>query len=242
MELPLSFSQYLISLCIITLGSILQGSVGFGLGLLAVPLLILIHPAFVPGPLILAAFFLNIMVSHRERRGINFQQISWIILGRIAGTILGAAVLVKLPRDYVSIMLGVIVLIAVVMSMSGLHIKYKTQNLIGVGTLSGFMATTTAIGGPPLALLYQSESGTRLRGNLAGIFLIGTILSTTSLIIINHFGFTELLLAISLLPGILIGYSFSKHTRKLLDRGFLRPAVLIISSISAIVVISRSLH
>jgi uncharacterized membrane protein YfcA len=241
MELPLSISQYLSASFIIIAGSLLQGSVGFGMGLIAVPLLLLIHPAFVPGPLILTSFFLNILVSHREREGINFSQIGWIIIGRLFGTLFGAIILVLLPKSHVSMMLGILILSAVGMSMSGVHIPLTNRNLISVGTLSGFMATTTAIGGPPLALLYQKERGIILRGNLAGIFLIGTILSTLALIIIGKFGLTELLLSIELFPGTLIGFFLSGYTAKILDGRILRPAVLTISTISALVVILKNL-
>jgi len=51
MEFPLDITSVILAFFIVTPGSMLQGSVGFGLGLVCVPLLVLIDPVFIPGPL-----------------------------------------------------------------------------------------------------------------------------------------------------------------------------------------------
>ena len=237
MIFPLSIENYLLSLIIIVLGSILQGVIGFGLGIIAVPLLILIEPAFVPGPLLLAAFFLNILVSFREKKSVDYPSLKWIIPGRVAGTFIGATVLKYFPQNVISIMFGVLVLLAVALSSSGIHLPFNRRNLLGVGTLSGFMATTTSIGGPPLALLYQRESGNRIRGTLAAVFIIGTIIAVISLAVIDRFGMKELILAISSFPAIYIGFRLSTKAVPILDKGFVRPAIFIFSAAAAIYVI-----
>jgi len=85
--------------CIAVLGAILQGSVGFGLGLLGVPLLVLIDPVFIPGPLLLlAAFLLNLLISRRERMSIDFASVRWAVPGRILGAVLGAGLLALIPQ------------------------------------------------------------------------------------------------------------------------------------------------
>ncbi|NIV15739.1 MAG: TSUP family transporter [Aliifodinibius sp.] len=241
MDFPLNLAEYFLSLAIITAGSLLQGSVGFGLGLLGVPLLILIEPTLVPGPLLLMAFFLNILVSRREWRDMDLKSIKWVLVGRVLGTVIAAAIMTILARNTLSLLLGFLVLLAVVISAGGFNLSLTPGNLFSAGSLSGFMATTCAVGGPPLALIFQRERGTRLRGNLAGIFLIGTVLSIASLIVIKRFGFTELYLALALLPGILLGFILSNRTSKILDKGFIRPAVLVVATLSAGVVIARNL-
>ena len=240
MAFNLNLTEWLVATLITTAGATLQGAVGFGLGLLSVPLLILIEPDFIPGPLILAAFFLNILVSLRERQSVDFLSIKWVIGGRLLGTVIAAAVLTVLPESTLSLLFGGLIILAVLFSISGLHISQKTGNLLGIGAVSGFMATTTAIGGPPLALLYQREKGPRLRGNLAGIFFVGTIMAIISLIVIGKFGLKELFLALSLFPGIVIGFLLSGKPARFLDMGRIRSAVLIISTLSALAVILKT--
>jgi uncharacterized membrane protein YfcA len=222
-----------------TSGSIVQGSVGFGLGLLAAPLLILIEPDFVPGPLLLAALFLNIFISHRERNSVDTPSLKWLIPGRILGTIIAALLIKFLPEQTISILFGGLVLLAAVMSISGLHLSLIPGNLFSVGTLSGFMATTTGIGGPPLALLLQRKKGAILRGTLAAIFLVGTFMAVLALAIIGRFGLKELILSILLFPAVVVGFIFSGRISGHVDKGYTRIAVLTISIVSAVVVIIK---
>ena len=72
-------------------------------------------------------------------------------------------------------------------------------------------------------------------------FLIGTIVAVISLIIINKFVMKELMLSFGVIPGIILGFYLSGRTARYLDRGFIRPAVLIVSTISALVVIIKYL-
>ena len=113
------------------------------------------------------------------------------------------------------------------------------KNLFGTGVLSGVMGTTSAIGGVPMAIIYQDLKGPNLRGTLSGIFTIGTILSILALAISGKFGWKEIELAGVLIPGIVLGYLFSLLTAKYLDRGYIRPIVLIIASISGIGIVLK---
>ena len=235
----LSPIQYTLSFLVITTGTLLQGSVGFGLGLLSVPILLLIDPSFIPGPILLIAFFLNIFIIIRERKSIDFKGLQWIIPGRLIGTIIGASLLKIFPEDLIGLFFGSIILLAVVLSISGLQLTFNARNQVSVGTLSGFMATTIGVGGPPLALLYQNASGKKLRGTLSAIFLLGTLFAIISLISIGKFGLKEFILAISLIPAIVVGFYLSGKITRYLDRGFIRPAVLIISTASALIVIIK---
>jgi len=240
-DFPLSWSEVLFTFLITVTASTIQGAVGIGLGFIAVPLLVLIIPDFVPGPLLLAALLLTILVSYREQRSIDFSGIKWAISGRFIGTIIGVILLVIIAPDKLTILFGAMVLLAVLLSVSGLRLPVTPVTLVGSGTLSGLMGTTSAIGGVPLALLYQHYQGPRLRGTLSGIFVLGTIISLVSLVYIGKFHYLEMKLALMLFPGILTGFYLSKKLAKLMDAGLIRPFVLIISSLSGIFIIMRSM-
>ena len=49
------------------------------------------------------------------------------------------------------------------------------------GATSGVLGTATAIGGPPMALVWQRKSGARLRGTMSGFFLVGSVMSIAAL-------------------------------------------------------------
>jgi uncharacterized membrane protein YfcA len=224
-----------------TLGATLQGSIGLGLGFVTVPLLAIIDPRYLPGPLIMAALLLTLLLAFREHESIQLKGISWVLAGRVIGTFLGIQLLVLIPQQYLSLTFAVMVILGVIMSLSGLRIKLNSKNLLGGGTLSGLMATTAAIGGPPLALIYQYLHGPALRGTLSSIFVFGAIISVAALSTVGYFGFLELKLSLILMPGILAGFFLSKYTARILDRGFIRPAILTFSLFSGLLLIIKTI-
>jgi uncharacterized membrane protein YfcA len=237
----MELSTFFLVLLITIVGATLQGSVGFGLGFVAVPLLAFIDQRFLPGPLLLAAFFLTVFLAYREHQAIEFKGIKWAIGGRLLGSSLGAQLLVVIPQSHLSIVFASMVMIGVVLSFSGLRLKLTNKNLFSAGTLSGLMSTTSAIGGPPMALLYQYLEGPSLRGTLSGIFMIGAVISITMLVIINRFGLMELKLTLFLLPGIFTGFFLSRLTARQLDKGFLRQTILIFSFLSGSILMLETL-
>jgi uncharacterized membrane protein YfcA len=223
------------------LGATLQGSLGLGLGFVAVPLLAIIDPRYLPGPLIMAALVLTLLLALRDHKSIHVKGIIWVLTGRVLGTLIGIQLLVLIPENYLSMTFAVMVIIGVIISLSGIRIELNSRNLLGSGTLSGLMATTAAIGGPPLAMVYQYLRGPQLRGTLSSIFVFGAIISLTALSTVGYFGLLELKLSAILLPGILAGYFISKYTAKILDRGFIRPAILVFSLLSGLVLLINTI-
>ncbi len=79
--------ELLIAGTTVAVGACLQGAAGFGLGLLAVPILVLVDPALVPVPLIVASLALNLGASYRNRGGID------LALYFLVGSVLSVVVL-----------------------------------------------------------------------------------------------------------------------------------------------------
>ena len=220
-------------------GFTLQGAVGFGMGILGAPILILIDTRLVPGPILASTMVFTTLLTLRERRAIDLGGLRWAVAGRAAGTIPAAVLLAVLPSDQLSLLFGGIVLFAVVISISGLHVEPRPVSLLVAGVLSGIMGTIAAIGGPPMALLYQHAPGARVRGTLSSMFLVGTILSLAALVLVGRFGRAELQLTLALLPGALFGFVASRRIASRLDQGFTRPAVLAIAAIAGLIVVAR---
>jgi tetratricopeptide (TPR) repeat protein len=92
-----------------------------------------------------------------------------------------------------------------------------------------------------LALIYQYLKGPELRGTLSGIFVVGAIITILALSTVGYFGFIEIKLGLLLMPGIITGFFISKYTAKILDRGFIRPAILTFSMLSGIILLFKTL-
>ena len=238
---PLAPTKLLAACAAVTMGSALQGSVGIGLGLIAAPILALIDPTLVPGPILCCGLALTILMSYRERQAMDVSELKWGVVGRLIGTLVAVVVLTNVPKEEMALTFGALVLFAVALSVSGLHVRPTMWTLISAGALSGFMGTTSNTGGPPIALLYQNAPGARLRSTISGFFVLGTIMSLLALVTVGRFGRYEFRSALALLPGVMIGFTLSGRTRQLLDRGYTRAAVLTVSAVSGAIVILREL-
>lgn len=237
----LSLPSLLAVCAIVAISAVLQGSVGFGFSIVAAPLLLLIDRRLVPGPLLLAGLVLIGLLTLRERRAIDASGLTWAFAGLLPGTLGGALILATLPEPGMSLFFGGLVLLAVGMSVAGLHFTPTPPVLAGAGLLSGLMSATSSISGPPIALVFQHKPGASLRGTLSGYFLASTTLSLLALRGVGYFGREELILGLPLLPAVLIGFWVSKWTIPLLDRGYTRPGVLLLSGAAALIVIMRTI-
>lgn len=220
-------------------GATLQGSVGFGMGLIASPILILIDPRFVPGPILLSTTVLTVLLVYRERTAIDFHGIQWAMVGRLVGTVLASAILLVVSADQLVLLIGVFILSAVGMSLSGVRFDPIRPVLVVAGMLSGLLGTIASVGGPPMALVYQHAAGARIRSTMSGFFLLGTILSLGALWYVGRFGAYEIQLTLVMLPSVLTGFVLSKWTAVYVDRGYVRPAVLAVAAGAGLLVIIR---
>jgi hypothetical protein len=226
---------------VMTASALLQGAVGFGLGMLAIPFLIYLDIRFVPGPLLVAALTLHMLVLRRDRSGVDSSGLSLLLSGRLLGTLPAMWLLAVLPIDSMKLVLALIVLAGAVMGVAHGGGHPTRTALFSAGTASGFMATVGALGGPPVALIYQRASGLRLRGTLAAYFIVGTVVSLGALGAIGRFGVQEARLSLVLIPGTVLGYLLSRRAALYLDTGYTRTAVLAVSALAAFSVIATVL-
>jgi uncharacterized membrane protein YfcA len=241
--LPVNPAQLSVALALVAIGATIQGSIGIGLAVIAAPILLIVSPEFVPGPMLIAAMLLTLLMAHRERNHTAWDEVAVGTGGRIIGMLPAAYALGRVPATShtYDLLFAVLVLLAVLLSVSGWHIPLTLRNVFLSAIGSGFVSTVSAIGGPPMALVYQNEAGPRIRSTLSAIFTIGTVISAAGLWWAGRFGASELLLGVLLLPGVLVGFALSRYTAARLEQAHIRPAVLAISALAAVVIAVRAL-
>jgi hypothetical protein len=237
----MSVWAWLAAVAILATGSAIQGSVGFGLGVFGAPLLALLDPRLVPGPILLDALLLTILVAVREWRWVRLADLAWSVPGRFVGTVIAVLLMKAVPAERFQVALGVLILAAVALSTWGPRLPLNPRTLTVAGVAAGILSTFTSIGGPPMALVYQHESGPRVRGTLAAFFTIGVIFSMGGLKVAGRFGWTEVRLAAVMLPGIVIGFLLSRWSARWLDAGHTRALVLGTSAVASLLVIAKGL-
>jgi hypothetical protein len=232
---------WLAAVAIVAAGAAVQGSIGFGLGIVGAPLLALLDPRLVPGPVLLAALLLTGLVAWRDWHAVRGADLAWTVPGRLLGTAVAVLVLRVVPADRFEIPFALLILAAVGLTAAGPALPFNRGTLFGAGSLAGLMGTITSIGGPPMALVYQREEGARLRGTLAAFFAFGVVISLGGLAVAGRFGWTEAALAVALMPGVLLGFLLSRWTAGRLDRRATRIAVLVLSAGSAAILLVKEL-
>jgi len=183
---------------------------------------------------------LTLLIAFRERAAIDFSGLGFAVVGRILGTLLAALVWIVLPSGGFDFLFAGLVLLGVALSLSSLRVEPKPTTATAAGALSGFMGTLSSIGGPPMALLYQRQSGPRIRGTLSGHFVIGALISLVALAAVGRYGQEEIVLSIELIPAILAGYLASGWVRESVDRVGARPFVLGLSVLAAVGILYRA--
>ncbi len=230
-------SVWLAASMVLTLAATLQGAVGFGMALVAAPFLALIDARLVPGPLIVTSTLLTILLSVRERDGMDGRAIGIALIGRVPGSLLGGLVLASVSRRDLGLLFGALILAGTALLAWSPPIRPTPAALTVAGFVSGIMGTSSGIGGPPMALLYQNEPGPRMRGTLAGYFTLGAVVSLIVLVRSGLFGLDELGDAAALCPPVLLGHALSKRAALWLDAGRTRLAVLTTTALAGTLLI-----
>ena len=238
----MSLLQVVLVTLVATGATTVQGTVGFGAALVAAPLLVLIDPRLVPGPISMMAITLGLLMLTRERGRAHWDAIRWPAIGLVPGACAGAAVVRALAgTDALTIFLAGMVLVAVALSVIGFHPRRRPAQLLAGGTTSGVMAASSGIGGPPIALFFQHATGPEIRGALARFFILSSLAAIALLAAFGQFGAEQLGLGALLIPGAVVGFAISGRLAGHVDAGRVRIAVLGLSTASALVAIARAL-
>lgn len=222
------------ALAVVVIGSAVQASIGFGMGLIAAPILGLIDPAFLPAAVVIIVFPLGIGVALRDRASIDWRGVGLALLGRLPGVVLGAWVVHVVNSQAISAIVAISVMLAAVGSVTKLRFSTSDRNLVIAGMASGFAGTAAGIGGPPMALTYQHADLATLRSTLAAFFTVGSLLSFAALAVSGEVGHRQLELSALLLPAVGVGLLTSRSTIGRIPDRFVRPVVLIVCIAAAL--------
>ncbi|MDQ3422165.1 MAG: sulfite exporter TauE/SafE family protein [Actinomycetota bacterium] len=223
------------------LGAVIQGTVGFGVGLVAAPIVTLLDPTLMPGSLLVAGFLLPLMSLISEHRHVD-PRVGWVFAGRLAGTAPGVLIVAALPPEQLAIGVAVMTLLAVALTVHTFVVPVNRSTLAGAGFFSAIGATAASIGGPPLGIVYQRADPKTVRATTAMVFAVGSLLSLGGLWIAGELPARQVLTGLSFFPFFGLGFLLSLPLRRRLRRGTrFRAAVLVVVTASALALLVRYL-
>jgi uncharacterized membrane protein YfcA len=231
---------FLVAATAVSVGSIVQGSVGFGLNLLAAPFVALVIPEALPATLVLVAFPLAVSTLVREYDAVEWSALRWMVLGAVPGTLLGLAIVGVVNGSRLAVLVGTITLAGVVLSLLSPPIPVTRASSLVAGLVSNVFGTASSVGGPPVALLFQRRQGPAARSTLGGFFATSALLSIAGYLATGTVTGDQALFALTLAPFMVGGLWSSRHLHRFVDAGWLRPGVLTLSAIAGAAAIARA--
>lgn len=195
---------------VVLAAAFVQGTTGFGFALIVAPTLGLLAPQLMPVSLLLLMLPLNLLVAWREREALDRSNALWITAGRIVGTAGGVGLMLILSLRQLEALTGIATIAAALLSMALPAFDPARRALAAAGLVTGVTETTTGIGGPPLALVYQHQPAASLRSTLATCFLVGELMSLAMLWAAGRTHWEHLAAAMLLMPALIVGAALSR--------------------------------
>ncbi|MBG0830823.1 sulfite exporter TauE/SafE family protein [Planomonospora sp. ID67723] len=221
-------------------GAVVQGAVGFGLGLVAAPVITMLVPSVMPGAIQVVNVILPLFTLLAEWRRVDWRGLGAALLGRLPGTFLGGMVVLYVSTRALGVLVGVMVLAAVALTARAAAVPRNPATLVGAGFVSGITGTATGIGGPPMALVYQDAKGPQIRATLAMFFFLSAAQSLAVLAFLDRLPARAVTFGATLIPCLIAGFLVSGPLRRYLDGGRVRAGILVVAALSALVLITRS--
>lgn len=225
---------------VVFLGAITQSLIGFGLAVVASPLLYIIDPQLVPAPVIAMGFSIALLTLFRERGHLEFNGLQYALLGRVPGGFIGASLLLFAPQPILGLSIAAIVAVAVILSLYKFSLPVNKKTLFGAGVVSGIFGNIAAIGGPPMAILLSGKDASQFRAALSAFFIFSSTIAMVILAITGLLELKHLWLSLMLLPSVLLGYLVAGRLVGSVDKDKTKMATLVLCSISALVLTVKS--
>jgi len=217
---------------IVFFGAFVQTSIGFGMAIVAAPVLFLLDKAYVPAPMTMASLVTCLVTTWHFRAHLSLKGLGSAIIWRIPGSIAGVALLMVISESALAILIALVIGSGLLATYLRLHIPFNQRNLGIAGFLSGVMGTSTAIGGPPMAIVMQGQVANAIRGNLAAFFIFSCVTSLLVLLPTGYLGLRELKLALPLMPAAFLGSVLASRLSHLVSDRAMRTGCIVLCSMS----------
>jgi len=141
------------------ISAIVQGIVGFGFALIAVPIgLSLLNKTIVLNAILIIGITLNLALIVKNKKNVAFSIIKDLFISSLAGIVVGIFVLKVVSTVILLISAGVlIVLFSMLLFFSNKKGKANRFSNAIAGFISGILNSSTGLCGPPIALLLTHQ-------------------------------------------------------------------------------------
>ena len=205
--------NYLLIVFVILFSGFIRGFLGFGSGLITIPILSYLYsPVFAMVFNIAIEIPATIYLTYVGAKSCKFKEISPMFFAMMLTIPIGTIFLVSVNEQLIKIIMSIFVIFFVVLISTGWKFKATVTNYVLTigGVISGLMQGVTGMGGPPYAtiLLSKGDNDEVTRGN---ILIMSTGIVISAIISFYMFNlFTKELLLTGLITSPI--YIFATYT------------------------------
>jgi uncharacterized protein len=228
-----------VALAVVLIGSLVQGTIGFGLNLFAAPFIALVVPEALPVSLVLVAWPVGAVTAAREHHALDRAALPWMLAGALPGTLVGLLIVTRVGADELAIIVGAVTLLGVALSVVTPPIRVDATSATLAGFVGNVTGTAASVGGPPVVLLSQHHRGPTVRATLGVFFSVSATFSVIGYLATGEVTADRCWFALALFPAMLIGLWASRHFHHLVDRAWLRPAMLSMCALAGTAAVLR---
>ena len=187
-----------------------SGLTGFGLALIAVPLLLLVYePATVVVLVFVLSVFINVAVVWDSWHDADRRLVVSLLPPAAVGVFVGAEVLYYADPLYIRLGVGVVVVISALLLLREVRVPGAGGwiGTIVAGSTSGLLSTSTGLAGPPVVLLFAARRIPKhaFRGSSALYFLVMSLVGLVALTNRGLLDAAQVPLALALVPAAFLG-------------------------------------
>jgi len=203
--------NYLLIVLVILFSGFIRGFLGFGSGLITIPILSYLYsPIFAMVFNIAIEIPATIYLTYVGAKSCKFKEISPMFFAMMLTIPIGTIFLVSVNEQLIKIIMSILVIFFVLLIASGWKLKATvTKYVLTIsGVISGLMQGATGMGGPPYAtvLLSKGDSDNVTRGNI--------LIMSTGIVI----------------SAIISFYMFNLFTKELLLTGLITSPIYILTT------------
>lgn len=218
-----------------------QAITGFGLALLAVPVLI---PLVGPVPAIVSSVFVSTALCARawwrEHEAVDVPRLTRTSLGAVCGLPVGLVLLTVLTEAQLAVAVAAAVVLGVLMLA---FVKLPPVGRVGEavgGFGSGALLTSTGLNGPPLVITYQAIGmpPRTFRATLQASFLLQDLVAIVGFLVVSRIDATACWVALGGILGVPAGWAVGDKIFGLLPVEVFRKVVLaglVVTAVSSVV-------
>ena len=242
----LTLTQLAIAAAATLVGSTVFSAIGFGIGMVSMPILLLAFEAETAVVMLNTVEVpLSVLMVWQNRRHLERGEILPITIAGLVGAIVGPFVLAAFPERPLSISIIVLIVVLTVVTALNLRAGMPMPRFLGpiIGFLVGFMLTVLAVGGPLLALYMLARQWQRdtIRGSMSLMFLFVMPAAVAGYAVNGLYDTERLTLTAATLGPVIVGFFLgSRIARRMNERVFRIAAIAVIAATSAVVLVREA--